>query len=59
MAEIFRVLKPGQLFGGYEWCLTDKYDPSNPQHRQIKKVGSSLPPSPQWGLPLVPPVQDS
>lgn len=44
--EIFRVLKPGQLFGGYEWCLTDKYDPSNPQHRQIKKgieEGDGLP----------------
>jgi len=37
-AEILRVLKPGQLFAGYEWCLTDKYDPSNPQHSQIKKV---------------------
>jgi len=44
--EILRVLKPGQLFAGYEWCLTDKYDPSNPQHSQIKKgieEGDGLP----------------
>ncbi|GAB5032501.1 sterol methyltransferase [Nannochloropsis oceanica] len=45
-AEIFRVLKPGQNFACYEWCLTDKYDKSNPAHRQIKKQieeGDGLP----------------
>jgi len=44
--EIFRVLKPGGLFGSYEWCLTDKYDPENPEHRAIKKgieEGDGLP----------------
>lgn len=35
--EIFRVLKPGQIFACYEWCLTPKYDPSNEHHRLIKK----------------------
>jgi sterol 24-C-methyltransferase len=35
-SEIFRVLKPGRCFSGYEWCMTDKYDPSNEQHRAIK-----------------------
>ncbi len=45
-AEIFRVLKPGQTFACYEWCLTDKYDKANPVHRQTKKQieeGDGLP----------------
>ncbi len=44
--EIHRVLKPGALFAGYEWCLTDRYDASNPRHAEIKheiEVGDSLP----------------
>lgn len=36
-SEIYRVLKPGCVFACYEWCLTDKYDASNEQHRLIKK----------------------
>jgi len=35
-SEILRVLKPGGLFGGYEWCLTQKYEPKNPEHIQVK-----------------------
>jgi hypothetical protein len=31
------VLKPGQVFACYEWCLTDKYDKTNEEHRRIKK----------------------
>jgi hypothetical protein len=27
--EILRVLKPGACFAGYEWCATDRYDPTN------------------------------
>jgi len=45
-SEIFRVLKPGGVFAGYEWCLTDAYDPNNSEHRRIKKgieVGNGLP----------------
>jgi sterol 24-C-methyltransferase len=45
-AEVYRVLKPGSCFAGYEWCLTDAYDASNPHHREIKKgieEGDSLP----------------
>lgn len=34
-SEIFRVLKPGGVFGVYEWLMTDEYDPSNPEHRAI------------------------
>lgn len=44
--EILRVLKPGGIFSCYEWCLTDKYDPNNEEHRKIKKdieVGDGLP----------------
>jgi ubiquinone/menaquinone biosynthesis C-methylase UbiE len=45
-SEIFRVLKPGQRFAAYEWCMTDLYDPSNAAHRAVKlgiEVGSSHP----------------
>lgn len=35
-SEIFRVLKPGGVFGVYEWLMTDKYDNTNPAHREIR-----------------------
>lgn len=35
-SQIFRVLKPGGVFGVYEWLMTDKYDNDNPRHRQIR-----------------------
>ena len=35
-SEIFRVLKPGGIFGVYEWLMTSKYNPSNPRHREIR-----------------------
>ncbi|PVI06138.1 hypothetical protein DM02DRAFT_623448 [Periconia macrospinosa] len=35
-SEIFRVLKPGGVFGVYEWLMTDKYDNDNPKHREIR-----------------------
>lgn len=44
--EIFRVLKPGQYFACYEWCLTPLYDANNEYHRLIKKKieeGDGLP----------------
>ncbi|KAF0983183.1 hypothetical protein FDP41_011161 [Naegleria fowleri] len=35
--QIFNKLKPGAVFGGYEWVmLTGKYDPKNEQHNKIK-----------------------
>lgn len=43
---VARVLKPGGLFGGYEWVMTDKYDPNNKDHVRIKEgieVGNGLP----------------
>ncbi|MCY4619822.1 MAG: methyltransferase domain-containing protein [Chloroflexi bacterium] len=44
--EIFRVLRPGGEFAGYEWCLTDLYDPENADHVRIKQdvmKGNGLP----------------
>lgn len=34
------------MFGGYEWVVTDKYDPNNQEHVQLKEgieVGNGLP----------------
>jgi hypothetical protein len=45
-SQIYRVLKPGQIFACYEWCLTPKYDANNELHRTIKKKieeGDGLP----------------
>ena len=36
-AEIFRVLKPGALFWGQEMCLTDRFDPGDSRHQDIKR----------------------
>jgi sterol 24-C-methyltransferase len=44
--QLFRVLKPGAYFVGYEWCLTDRFDEKSPQHMYYKKcieVGNGLP----------------
>lgn len=30
------MLKPGQYFAAYEWCMTDSFDPVNEDHQQIK-----------------------
>ena len=40
------MLKPGQYFALDELCLTDKFDPNNTKHRDIKaeiELGSGLP----------------
>ncbi|KNG90684.1 sterol 24-C-methyltransferase, partial [Aspergillus nomiae NRRL 13137] len=34
--EILRVLKPGGVFGVYEWLMTDEYDNDNAEHRKIR-----------------------
>jgi sterol 24-C-methyltransferase len=44
--EIFRVLRPGACFAGYDWCLTEDFDPRDAEHRRIKDdimVGNGLP----------------
>ncbi|TQS31776.1 hypothetical protein Golomagni_07933, partial [Golovinomyces magnicellulatus] len=35
-SEIYRVLKPGGVFGVYEWLMTDDYDNDNIRHREIR-----------------------
>lgn len=34
--EIMRLLKPGAHFAGYEFCMTDRFDPNNPRHLKLK-----------------------
>jgi len=44
--EIFKVLKPGGIFGVYEWVMTDTWDPSIPEHKAIAhgiEVGDGIP----------------
>ncbi|KAL5480775.1 ERG6 [Sanghuangporus weigelae] len=44
--QIRRVLKPGGVFGVYEWCMTDRWDASNPEHRQLAhelEIGNGIP----------------
>jgi sterol 24-C-methyltransferase len=44
--QAFRCLKEGGVFAGYEWTMTDAYDPENAEHRKIKhgiEEGNSLP----------------
>lgn len=36
-SEIYRILKPGSLYAGYEWLMTKNYDPKNPRHNAIKQ----------------------
>jgi len=43
---VARVLKKGGMFAGYDWVVTDKYDPNNKDHVRIKEgieVGNGLP----------------
>ena len=45
-AEIFRVLNPGAIFAGYDWCMTPSYNADNPEHGKIKhsiEYGNALP----------------
>ena len=45
-AEAFRVLRPGTIFGGYDWCMTPLYDDGDPEHREIRQgieYGNALP----------------
>lgn len=44
--QMFKALKPGGCFSAYEWCVTDRYDASNAEHRAIKhgiEKGDGLP----------------
>lgn len=44
--EIMKVLKPGGIFGVYEWCMTDAWDPSIPEHKALAheiELGNGIP----------------
>ena len=34
--EVFRLLKPGAGFGVYEYCMTDRFDATDPVHLKLK-----------------------
>ncbi|MDE0231194.1 MAG: methyltransferase domain-containing protein [bacterium] len=34
--EVFRLLKPGARFAAYEYAVTDRFDPQDPHHLQLK-----------------------
>ncbi|KAF2398433.1 hypothetical protein EJ06DRAFT_497118 [Trichodelitschia bisporula] len=36
-SEICRVLKPGGVFGCYEWLMTHRFDESNAEHQAIRR----------------------
>lgn len=45
-SEICRVLKPGGEFAAYEWCMTEKYNPNDKEHKAIKlgiELGNGIP----------------
>ena len=44
--EVFRVLRPGAVFAGYDWCMTPLFEGGNAEHRSIKQrieYGNALP----------------
>ncbi|KAJ3472421.1 hypothetical protein NLI96_g13353 [Meripilus lineatus] len=44
--EIKKVLKPGGIFGVYEWCMTDTWDATNPSHKELAhkiEIGNGIP----------------
>ncbi|KAF8439047.1 S-adenosyl-L-methionine-dependent methyltransferase [Boletus edulis BED1] len=44
--EIKKVLKPGGVFGVYEWCMTDAWNPSIPSHKELAhllEIGNGIP----------------
>lgn len=45
-AQMYKALKPGGCFAAYEWCVTDRYDARNADHRAVKhgiEKGDGLP----------------
>jgi sterol 24-C-methyltransferase len=51
--ELKRLLRPGGLFAGYEWCLTNAFDAADKEHVAIKDGivrGSGLPDLTHWSM---------
>lgn len=45
-SQIFNALKPGGVFAGYEWCVSDDFDPNDQAHAKSKaeiELGNGLP----------------
>lgn len=36
-SEVFRVLRPGGIFAGYDWCVTPRFDDGSAEHRDLKE----------------------
>lgn len=36
-AEVHRVLRPGGVFTGYDWCMTPLFNRDDPEHRRLKE----------------------
>ena len=36
-AEVHRVLRPGGVFTGYDWCITPLFNRDDPEHRRLKE----------------------
>ena len=36
-SEVYRLLKPGARFAAYEYCVTEKFDPTDPVHLRLKE----------------------
>ena len=36
-AEVHRVLRPGGVFAGYDWCMTPLFNRDDPGHRRLKE----------------------
>lgn len=41
-AEVFRVLRPGAIFVGYDCCMTPLYDDTDPEQRELKEKIESI-----------------
>ena len=46
--QVWRVLRPGAVFAGYDWCLTDRFQPGHPEHERIRRVIDEA-----WGVRLL------
>lgn len=44
-SEVYRLLKPRAAFASYEWCMTDRFNPQDSRHANLKidlQIGSGV-----------------